>query len=124
MMLAIDPRSTTPPYEQVRSQIVELVHGGELAPGERLPTVRRLADDLGIAPNTVARAYRELEQASVIETRGRHGTYVAPRDETTSKAAEAAAGYAARVRELGLPPTEGLRLVTVALGLTDDTRTP
>jgi hypothetical protein len=60
----------------------------------------------------------------VIETRGRHGTYVAPRDETASKAAEAAAAYAARVRELGLPPAEGLRLATVALGLPDDTRTP
>jgi DNA-binding transcriptional regulator YhcF (GntR family) len=119
-MLVIDPRSPTPPFEQVRSQIVELVHQGELTPGARLPTVRRLADDLGIAPNTVARAYRELEQAGVIETRGRHGTFVAPRDHTASKAAEAAADYATRVRELGLPPTEGLRLARAALGLAED----
>jgi DNA-binding transcriptional regulator YhcF (GntR family) len=124
MMLVVDPRSPTPPYEQVRSQIVELVHRGELIPGARLPTVRRLAGDLGIAPNTVARAYRELEQAGVIETRGRHGTFVAPRDETAAKAAEAAAAYAARVRELGLPPAEGLRLATAALGLSEQAPTP
>jgi DNA-binding transcriptional regulator YhcF (GntR family) len=122
MMLVVDPRSPTPPYEQVRAQVADLVHRGELAPGTRLPTVRRLADDLGLAPNTVARAYRELEQAGVVETRGRHGTYVAARDETSARAAEAAAEYAARVRELGVPPEEGLRLARAALGLPEEPR--
>ena len=115
-MLVVDPASPTPPFEQLRSQIVELVHDGKLPAGERLPTVRRLAGDLGIAPNTVARAYRELEQAGVIETRGRHGTYVAHRDQTTAHAADAAAIYAHRIRELGIPPAEGLRLAALALG--------
>lgn len=115
-MLAVDPRDPTPPFEQLRAQVVELVHRQELPAGARLPTVRRLAGDLGIAPNTVARAYRELEQAGVIETRGRHGTYVAHRTATSAQAAEAADAYAAKLRELGIPPSEGLALVTVALG--------
>ncbi len=122
-MLVVDPASPTPPFEQLRTQIVGLVHDGELPPGARLPTVRRLAGDLGIAPNTVARAYRELEQAGVIETRGRHGTDVAHRDDTTAQAAEAAAVYAERVRELGIPRAEGLRLAAQALSCPEADRT-
>jgi DNA-binding transcriptional regulator YhcF (GntR family) len=118
MMLSVDPRSATPPYEQVRVQIIELVRAGELAPGTRLPTVRRLAGDLGIAPNTVARAYRELESAAVLETRGRQGTFVAVDAEVaTSEAATEAARFAERVRQLGVAPDEGLRLAARALGL-------
>ena len=116
-MLVIDPDTPTPPFEQIRSQVVELIRRGELAPGSRLPTVRRLAGDLGVAPNTVARAYRELEQADLIETRGRHGTFVAHRDERTAEAAEAATAFAARLRALGVPPADGLRLAATALGL-------
>ena len=119
MMLVVDPRDPTPPFEQLRTQVIDLVHRRELLPGARLPTVRRLAGDLGIAPNTVARAYRELEQAGVIETRGRHGTYVAHRTESGALAAEAAKAYAARIHELGIPPAEGLALVSAALGLPD-----
>ena len=116
-MLGIDPESPAPPFEQIRTQVVELVHGGKLAPGSRLPTVRRLATDLGVAANTVARAYRELEQAGVVETRGRHGTFVAHGDEATAEAAEAATAFAARVAALGIPPADGLRLAARALGL-------
>ena len=72
-MIVIDPRSPVPPFEQLRVQLLAQVQSGELAPGARLPTVRRLADDLGIAPNTVARTYRELEASGIIETRGRNG---------------------------------------------------
>lgn len=120
-MLVIDPDSPTPPFEQLRSQVVELVHRGDLLPGSRLPTVRRLAGDLGIAPNTVARAYRELERAGVLETRGRHGTFVAARDRTAADAVDAATAYAARLRELGVPPNDGLRLAATALGISPDT---
>lgn len=77
-MLRIDPSGGVAPYEQIRSQIVAQVASGELAPGTRLPAVRRLAGDLGLAPNTVARAYRELEAAGVVRTAGRNGTVVAP----------------------------------------------
>jgi GntR family transcriptional regulator len=76
VILVVDPDTPTPPYEQVRAQVVDLVRRGELEPGTRLPTVRRLAGDLGLAPNTVARAYRELEVAGVVVKRGTTGTFV------------------------------------------------
>ena len=75
--IIIDLRSATPPYEQIRSQISSLVAVGDLAPGSRLPTVRSLAADLGVAVGTVARAYKELEAAGVVESRRRGGTIVA-----------------------------------------------
>ncbi|TVR61035.1 MAG: GntR family transcriptional regulator [Gemmatimonadales bacterium] len=124
-MLVIDTDSPTPPYEQVRAQVVALVRSGDLAPGTRLPTVRRLAGDLGLATNTVARAYRELERAGIVETRGRHGTFVGPDVDSAAEAAlDAAAAFAARVDELGLAPSEGLRLAARALGLPPDGHVP
>jgi DNA-binding transcriptional regulator YhcF (GntR family) len=75
--ITIDLRSATPPYEQIRSQISSLVAIGDLAPGSRLPTVRSLAADLGVAVGTVARAYKELEAAGVVESRRRGGTIIA-----------------------------------------------
>ncbi|MFF1382378.1 GntR family transcriptional regulator [Arthrobacter sp. NPDC058288] len=74
--IAVDLRSAVPPYEQIRTQISSLIAVGSLAAGTRLPTVRSLAADLGIAAGTVARAYKELEQAGLIETRRRNGTVV------------------------------------------------
>ncbi|MBP1135297.1 DNA-binding transcriptional regulator YhcF (GntR family) [Arthrobacter sp. PvP023] len=74
--IAVDLRSAVPPYEQIRTQISSLIAVGSLASGTRLPTVRSLAADLGIAAGTVARAYKELEQAGLIETRRRNGTVV------------------------------------------------
>ena len=116
MMLVVDPGSHVPPFEQVRAQIDQLVANGELAPGRRLPTVRRLADDLGLAVNTVARAYRELEQAGVVVTRGRLGTFVAvPGADRDREAAQAAAVFARRAHELGLSPDQALALVRAAL---------
>lgn len=90
--ISVDLGSATPPYEQIRAQISSLIALGALAPGTRLPTVRRLAADLGIAAGTVARAYRELEQAGLIDTRRRNGTVVAgtPADETESRARDLA----------------------------------
>jgi DNA-binding transcriptional regulator YhcF (GntR family) len=109
-MITLDPAGPTPPYEQIRAQVVEHVGRGELQPGDRLPTVRRLAEDLGVAANTVARAYRELEQAGVIETRGRGGSFVTG-DQVERKAKEAAADYLARTKALGLSAAEALALV-------------
>jgi len=113
--LVVDAGAAEPPYEQVRRQVTALVDAGELRPGDRLPPVRRLAEDLGLAANTVARAYRELEQSGVIETRGRAGSFVTG-DDVRRSAREAAAAYADRVRALGLPPDEALALVARALG--------
>jgi DNA-binding transcriptional regulator YhcF (GntR family) len=116
IMLVIDQQSVVPPYEQILDQIAALVRDRRLAPGARLPTVRRLADDLGLAPNTVARAYRELERHGVVETRGRRGTFVATAaDNATRQAQQAALDYAARVKQLGIPPNEALQLVRQAL---------
>lgn len=77
-LLTVRHDAPQPPYEQMRAQIAEQIASGELEPGTRLPTVRRLAGDLRLAPNTVARAYRELEAAGLVRTDGRNGTVVAP----------------------------------------------
>jgi DNA-binding transcriptional regulator YhcF (GntR family) len=106
----IDPGSDVPPFEQVRSQIARQVAEGSLPPGTRLPTVRALADSVGLAVNTVARVYRELESDGVVVTEGRRGTFVrsgtAPAD-----AREAAASYAVTARRLGLTLPEAQRLL-------------
>lgn len=106
-MLVVDPASGVPPYEQLRAQLIAQIAGGELAPGTRLPTVRRLAEDLGLAPNTVARTYRELETAGFVRTAGRNGTVVAPPDDgadVTQAASSLARQYTTGMRALGLGP--------------------
>lgn len=66
----------TPPYEQLRRQFVDLIDGGVLSPGDRLPPLRQLAADLGLAVGTVARTYRELEAAALVVSRRGGGTKV------------------------------------------------
>ena len=115
-LLAVDPASPVAPFEQLRLQLLHQVRSGALPAGSRLPTVRRLADDLGLAPNTVARTYRELEQSGILETRGRHGTFVALSSDAAERAAqEAASAYVARLRSLGIPDADSVRLVEAAL---------
>ncbi|WP_100810769.1 MULTISPECIES: GntR family transcriptional regulator [unclassified Microbacterium] len=115
-MIVIDPRSPVPPFEQLRTQLLDAVTEGELAPGTRLPTVRRLAEDLGIAAGTVARAYRELEASGVIETRGRNGTFVSPHGDAAHREAQRAATvFADQMRALRLDTEEALALVSAAL---------
>lgn len=109
-MIALDSTSSTPPFEQIRLQVAAQVDTGTLQPGDRLPTVRGLAAELGVAANTVARAYRELEQSGVIETRGRGGSVVTG-DQVTRRAKEAAIGYLAETRALGLSAAEATALV-------------
>jgi GntR family transcriptional regulator len=77
LQIEVDLTAGVPPYEQIRSQIVAHVSAERLRVGDRLPTIRALAADLGVAAGTVARAYRELEQAGVVATRRRSGTVVA-----------------------------------------------
>lgn len=116
-IVSIDPTAATPPFEQIRTQIMESVGSGRLAPGTRLPTVRALATELGIATNTVARAYRELERDDMIETRGRMGSFIAANGDAAHRhAQEAAAAFAARIDKLGIDPDEALTLVTRSLG--------
>jgi DNA-binding transcriptional regulator YhcF (GntR family) len=115
----IDTDSTIAPFEQVRTQIAAAVASGQLSAGTKLPTVRRLAADLGLAPNTVARAYKELEADAVIATHGRRGTFV--RSEVVDQpsahsgaadlARASAADYVRTLRRLGLSSQEAVRLV-------------
>ena len=114
-LVTLDPGSPDPPYEQVREQVRAMVERGELTAGTRLPTVRGLADELGIATNTVARAYRELEALGVIETRGRAGSVVTGGG-VDRQAREAAHEYAARLRALGVGFEEGVALLERAFG--------
>jgi GntR family transcriptional regulator len=74
--ITVDVRAATPPYEQIRRQIAAYVDAGLLAEGTRLPTMRALAADLGVATGTVARAYTELEAAGLVASRRRTGTVV------------------------------------------------
>ena len=110
LSLRVDHAAPEPPYEQIRRQVTDRVASGELAPGTRLPTVRALATTLGIAANTVARAYRELEHAGVVVTRGRAGTVVSG-DRVDRAAKDAAASYAEAMRALGVGQDEALELV-------------
>lgn len=114
-MIHLDPHSDEPAYAQVCRQVKEAVADGRLAPGEKLPPVRTLAAELGLAVNTVAKAYKELEAGAVVATRGRAGTVVlGPSAQQTARTA--AAEYVARARTLGLDDAEVLDLVRRALG--------
>ncbi len=110
-----DPSLAEPPFEQLRSQVARRATSGDLPAGTRLPTVRALAAELGLAANTVARAYRELEADGVVVTEGRRGTFVATGAAAASdQAAAAATTYAATARRLGLTRAEATRLLETA----------
>lgn len=93
-LITVDLRDATPPFEQIRAQIASLIAVGHLGDGTRLPTVRALAGDLGVATGTVARAYKELEAQGLVESRRRLGTVV------TSPAPRPATGPEQRLRFL------------------------
>ncbi|MEV6931931.1 GntR family transcriptional regulator [Dactylosporangium sp. NPDC051485] len=105
--LRIDTQNPTPPYEQLRRQLVDLMHTGVLKPGDRLPPLRQLAGDLGLAVGTVARAYRELEAAGLVRSRRGGGTRVAdqaptpPADGHRQALDRHAADYLRQARLLG-----------------------
>jgi DNA-binding transcriptional regulator YhcF (GntR family) len=113
--IVIDQDAAAAPYEQLRGQIAEQARAGRLPVGFKLPTVRGLAEQLGLAPNTVAKAYRALETDGVIETRGRHGTYIAAGDARSREAATAATAYVERTRRLGLDQDAARAAVEEAL---------
>jgi len=75
-LLRVVTTDPTPPFEQLRRQLAELISAGVLAPGDRLPPLRQLAADLGLAVGTVARTYRELEAAGLVRSRRGGGTRV------------------------------------------------
>ncbi len=85
--LKLDFRSGLPIYAQIVEQIRHMLAGGELKSGDQLPTVRQLATDLRVNFNTIARAYRLLDEAGLISTQQGRGTYIweTPTPETTQK---------------------------------------
>ena len=122
MILEVDPSGAVPPYEQIRAQLTGLITSGALPPGTRLPTIRQLAGDLGVAPGTVGRAYHELEQAALVTSRGRHGTRVAPRPVAAEVAVqrplldEAAASFVAAALRSGADMAQALDAVRRMFG--------
>lgn len=112
----VDPHGSKPLFDQLRRQIIDAVRDGTLAAGTRLPTVRELAGQLGLAVNTVARAYRELESAGIVETRGRFGSFVARVDPADAAMATAAHTYVSTAQALGIGKAEALRYVESAFG--------
>ncbi|MCP9208908.1 GntR family transcriptional regulator [Streptomyces sp. NEAU-Y11] len=116
LQITVDPDAATAPFEQLRAQIADQARSGALPVGYKLPTVRGFADELGLAANTVAKAYRALEADGVIETRGRHGSFVAAAgDAARRQAAEAARTYAERALRLGLDRADARAAVEDAL---------
>jgi DNA-binding transcriptional regulator YhcF (GntR family) len=118
--IVVDPDSGVAPWRQVRDQLAHLVRTGALPVGSRLPAIRQLAGDLGLAAGTVARVYRELEAAGVLHTARRAGTVVAavpaepPPDPRADPLADLAAGYAARAAALGADPRTAADAVLAA----------
>ncbi|QUQ66000.1 GntR family transcriptional regulator [Kutzneria sp. CA-103260] len=104
VQIAVEPDNGVAPWRQVRDQIAARIGSGELPVGAKLPTIRQLARDLGLAAGTVARAYRELETVGVLQTNRRQGTVVAQRvvpDEAAEQLRVAAAGYVTSALALG-----------------------
>ncbi|MBP2418269.1 GntR family transcriptional regulator [Microlunatus capsulatus] len=114
--LRLDPTSAVPVVEQIQVQVVDLVTTGALAAGRRLPSVRALATSLGVAPGTVAKAYRGLEQEGFVETAGRHGTVVADQQvATTAHTRQQLRAVLQPLLDDGLSRAEVLRLVRSVL---------
>ena len=119
--LHIDTHDPTPPYEQLHRQLATAIAFGALEPGTRLPAVRQLAADLGVAPGTVMRAYSELESEGLSTSRRGGGTVVAkaprplPSEERQRALASQAAAFVARARLLGVSDEAVRDAVQVAL---------
>lgn len=111
LRIAIDPASATAPFEQLRARIADQARSGALPVGYKLPTVRGLAEELGLAANTVAKAYRALEADGVIETRGRNGTFIARRQAADGATDDAARTFVLEARRQGLSRDEAVRLL-------------
>lgn len=114
-LLRVDPASEEPPFWQVRRQLAEAIADGRLGVGAKLPPIRALAGELGLAANTVARAYRELEVAGLVLTRGRLGTVVSP-DAASGVGVDtevrlAAGDYARAAHAAGIPEADAVALV-------------
>lgn len=120
MIIRVDPSSPVPPFEQIRAQVTTMIATGAIPRGTRLPTIRQLAKDLGLAEGTVARAYREMDAQGTLVARGRHGTFVAseqgslPSKDVNRLLADAASNFAVQASQLGVEPTRALEFARKA----------
>ncbi|MGE5579384.1 MAG: GntR family transcriptional regulator [Bacillota bacterium] len=111
MWFHIDASSGTPIYRQITDQVRQAIAGGTLRPGDRLPAVRDLAVELAVNPNTIAKAYQDLERDGVIETSRGRGTYVS--------SAKSAVPESERVKRLR-PVIDRLIAEAYLLGISED----
>ena len=112
--ITIDRAAREPASAQLKTAVRRLIDTGALGPGERLPTVRAFAADLCVVPNTVARAYRELEAEGYLVGRGRAGTFVAdgpPPPVAAPTVDDLAQAYLARTRAARISDTEAVDAV-------------
>jgi DNA-binding transcriptional regulator YhcF (GntR family) len=119
MRIRIDPRSHLPGSQQLVARLRSAIERGSLKPGERLLPVRRLAEDLGLAPNTVAKAYRTLEAEGLLVGRGRQGTFVTdppPQGDLARYLDDAAGDYVDRARRGGATDRQALDAVRRRIG--------
>ena len=125
MRIWIDEGARVPPYEQLRAQLRLMVSSGRLKPRERLPPIRVLASELGLAPGTVARAYRELEWAGILEGRGRAGTFVVDEPPVAfsvveRQLADAAVMFADEAKRLGVDQPSAMLALESAFATRSD----
>ncbi len=120
--VVLDTSSGLAPWRQIHHQLIHLISSGALAPGTRLPTIRQLARDLGVAAGTVARAYRELESEELVETARGKGTIVASNLPTTRdpELAASAKAYSHDARMLGADLDTAVAALLVAWDATPD----
>jgi GntR family transcriptional regulator len=116
-MVELNFRSGEPIYTQIVDQLHRRIAANELKPGDQLPTVRELADELDVNFNTVARAYRILDEMGAISTQQGRGTYVIEPGEADQMTLEAITRrFAAEVHRLGFEPEEVAQTVGFVLG--------
>ncbi|WP_421083275.1 GntR family transcriptional regulator [Rothia nasimurium] len=113
----VDKGSDVPPYSQLRRAIIAARASGALAAGDRLPPMRALAAETGLALNTVAKAYKELEAAGAIETHGRAGSFITALDSTAHKAQTLTEKYITAMRKLGFEDQQIHQTLDRMLGL-------
>lgn len=119
---SVDKASDVPPYSQLRRAIIAARFDGRLAAGDRLPPMRALAAETGLAVNTVAKAYKELEAAGAIETHGRAGSFITALDSTAHKAQTLTEKYVTAMRKLGYEDPKILEIIGHMLGLEETSK--
>src|SRR5437660_11266785 len=119
----LDSKSGVPIYRQIQDQIRLGVASGLLSPGEQLPTIRALSVELSVNPNTVIKAYSELERAGILTTEQGSGTFIAPQpptaipsNERQAKVEELCSEFLAQVAGYGISPAEVIEAIQTLTG--------